>query len=108
MELQWQAAPCRENVQWLDRNKSAETSVTVGQLHLSLDFASFNIEPSCGAKPNPHFSKMDPVLAPLIAEANSRKREAERDKEAKKDVIRQIINLRQRLELGKINPCLHL
>ena len=89
--------------------KSAEASVTVGQLHLFLaDFASFNIEPSCGVKPNPHFSKMDPVLAPLIAEANSRKREAERDKEAKKDVIRQIINLRQRLELGKINPCFHL
>ena len=83
--------------------------MTVGQLHLFLtDFASFNIEPSCGAKPKPLFSKMDPVLAPLIAEANSRKREAERDKEAKKDVIRQIINLRQRLELGKINPCLHL
>ena len=51
---------------------------------------------------------MDPVLAPLIAEANSRKREAERDKEAKKDVIRQIINLRQRLELGKMHPCFHL
>ena len=83
--------------------------MTVGQLHLFLTgFASFNFEPSCGVKPNPHFSKMDPVLAPLIAEANSRKREAERDKEAKKDVIRQIINLRQRLELGKINPCLHL
>ena len=50
---------------------------------------------------------MDPVLAPLIAEANSRKREAERDKEAKKDVIRQIIKLRERLELGKKLSCIY-
>ena len=82
--------------------------MTVGQLYLfRADFSSFNFEPLCGAKPDFHFPKMDPVLAPLIAEANSRKREAERDREAKKDVIRQIIKLRERLELGKKLSCIY-